>query len=404
MIYMVTLFARVYQNVMRVFSYLLNFREPKLIKGDSSLIEIYEIILKEKKTKPLIFTDEVLLNLHIFDQLFEILDKKKVPYVVFSKIKPNPTIDVVEEAFSLYKSASCDMLIALGGGSVMDTAKACGARVAKPNKPISKMKGVLKVNAKLPLLVAVPTTAGTGSECTIAAVISDSKNHTKYAINDPSLIPNYAILDPSLTIKLPQKTTSTTGMDALTHAVEAYIGHANTKRTKDRAIKAIKLINENLLECYETPNNITARMNMQVASYYAGIAFTRAYVGYVHALAHALGGLYNTPHGLANAVLLPYVLEAYGKKAHKKLAELYDVVFKTNSSLSIDTKANLFISWIKDLNSKMGIPKYFAELKKEDIPSLAKHAYKEGVPLYPTPKIFKLKDFEDIYLKVCTKD
>ena len=386
MIYMVTLFARVYQNVMRVFSYLLNFREPKLIKGDSSLIEIYEIILKEKKTKPLIFTDEVLLNLHIFDQLFEILDKKKVPYVVFSKIKPNPTIDVVEEAFSLYKSASCDMLIALGGGSVMDTAKACGARVAKPNKPISKMKGVLKVNAKLPLLVAVPTTAGTGSECTIAAVISDSKNH------------------PSLTIKLPQKITSTTGMDALTHAVEAYIGHANTKRTKDRAIKAIKLINENLLECYETPNNITARMNMQVASYYAGIAFTRAYVGYVHALAHALGGLYNTPHGLANAVLLPYVLEAYGKKAHKKLAELYDVVFKTNSSLSIDTKANLFISWIKDLNSKMGIPKYFAELKKEDIPSLAKHAYKEGVPLYPTPKIFKLKDFEDIYLKVCTKD
>ena len=216
----------------------------------------------------------------------------------------------------------------------MDTAKGIGARVACPRKPISKMKGLLKVGRKLPLLIAVPTTAGTGSETTVAAVISNPVTHEKYPINDPKLVPDYAVLDPNLIIGLPNKITSTTGMDALTHAIEAYIGGSNTRKTKKSAKIAVKLIFENLEETYNNPTNKDARNNMLIASYHAGVAFTRAYVGYVHALAHTLGGFYGVPHGLANSILLPVVLEEFGSKAHKKLAELADLVSLVDVNLS----------------------------------------------------------------------
>jgi len=278
----------------------------------------------------------------------------------------------------------------------MDCAKGIGARIARPNKSISKMKGLLKVGKKLPLLFAIPTTAGTGSETTLAAVITDDLTHEKYPINDFNLIPHYAVLDPLLTVKLPKHITSTTGMDALTHAVEAFIGSSNTKETKQMALDAVKLIFENIKTVYDDGSNIEARKNMQLASFKAGVAFTRAYVGYVHAVAHTLGGAYNVPHGLANAVILPYVLELFGKSAHKKLALLADHINLTDPNESNENKANAFIKAIKDLNSYMNIPNKL-EINENDFDLLSKRADKEGNPLYPVPKLMNAKELKEIY-------
>lgn len=282
----------------------------------------------------------------------------------------------------------------------MDCAKATGARIARPKKPLSKMKGVLKVGKKLPLLIAIPTTAGTGSETTLAAVITDSETRHKYAINDFPLIPRYAALMSELTLGLPKSITATTGMDALTHAIEAYIGRSTTKETRKRALFAVKTIFENIETAYNDGQNIQARENMLQASYSAGLAFTVSYVGYVHAVAHSLGGKYNVPHGLANAIILPYVLKKYGKKIYKKLWKMgvYSGLF--DKETSYEKGAKLFIEKIETLNKNMNIGTQIAEIKEEDIPALAKTAEKEGNPLYPVPVLWTAKQLEEIYREV----
>lgn len=273
----------------------------------------------------------------------------------------------------------------------MDCAKVCAARIARPKTSVQKMRGTLKILKKLPTIYAVPTTAGTGSETTIAAVVSDPTTHEKYALQDPVLRPKYAVLDPELTVGLPPHITSTTGMDALTHAVEAYIGHSNTKGTALAAEKATKMIFENILKVYENGKDIDARENMLEASYLAGIAFTRAYVGYVHAIAHNLGGMYGTPHGLANAVVLPYVLEYFGETAYAPLAKLAVIAGLDTKGMNDEQKAKLFIESIKEFNKKMNIPDKL-EILEKDIPTIAKRALKEGNPLYPVPKIMDLEE------------
>ena len=280
-------------------------------------------MLKKKKCKNvLIITDAGIHKLGLTDRLEKVLTDSSIPYILYDKTVANPTTVNVAEALELYHENNCQAIIGFGGGSSMDCAKAVGARVAKPHQSLAKMKGILKVHKKLPLLIAVPTTAGTGSETTLAAVIVDAETRHKYAINDFPLIPRYAVLDPKVTLSLPPFITATTGMDALTHAVEAYIGNSTTPGTRKNARDAVQLIFENLDTAYTDGSNKEARRNMLRASYFAGCAFTKSYVGYVHAVAHSLGGQYNVPHGLANAVLLPYVLEAYGKTIYKKLAAL----------------------------------------------------------------------------------
>ena len=243
---------------------------------------------------------------------------------------------------------------------------------------------------------AVPTTAGTGSETTVAAVVTDPETHEKNAISDPCLRPKYAVLDPNLTTGLPQHITSTTGMDALTHAVEAYIGKSNVKSTIRYSEDAVKLIHANLEKAYANGKDIEARNNMLKASFLAGSAFTRAFVGYVHAIAHNLGGMYNTPHGLANAVILPYVLEWYGSSVYKRLAKLADLINLTDPSLSNEEKAKAYINEIRRMNKAMNIPEKFDFIKEEDIPTLIKRALKEGNPGYPVPKIMKPSDCEQV--------
>ena len=253
---------------------------------------------------------------------------------------------------------------------------------------------------RLPLLIAVPTTAGTGSETTLASVITDSQTRHKYAINDFPLIPRYALLDPGLTIGLPPHITATTGMDALTHAIEAYIGNSTTKQTRKCALFAVKTIFENLQECYNNPSNIVAREKMLLASYNAGVAFTKSYVGYVHAVAHSLGGKYNVPHGLANAVILPYVLRKFGRKIYTKLWEMGVYAGLFNNTVSKEVGAKIFIEHIESMNKYMNIPTYIKEIDESDIPALAITAEHEANPLYPVPVLYTAKELEQIYYEV----
>ena len=378
-------FCRVYQKTFKMVMPVFNWDEPELLKGAGAIKDLPALVKSKGISNVLVVTDKGLMGLHLLDSLFENLEKQGINYTVYDGVQPNPSIENIEEGRRIYLKNNCEGIIAFGGGSPMDCAKVVGARIANPNKSVSQMRGLLKVVKKIPPFFAVPTTAGTGSETTLAAVVSNMQTHEKYAINDPQLRPKYAVLDPELTTGLPKKITSTTGMDALTHAVEAYIGQSGVKSTNDYAEKATKLVFENLEKAYEDGKDIEARENMLVASFYAGMAFTRAYVGYVHAIAHNLGGMYGTPHGLANAVILPHVLEYYGETAYAKLAKLADIVGISGSSDK--EKAEKFIEEIKRMNKAMEIPEHFDFIKDEDIPTIVERALKEGNPLYPVPKI-----------------
>ena len=380
-------YCRAYQATFRLAVNVLDWTEPKLIKGEGAVKKLPATIKELGYTNVLVVTDKGLMGLHLLDSMFAELKNEGIAYVVYDGVQPNPTIDNIEEAKNLYMGNGCQAIIAFGGGSPMDCAKACGARIARPNTEIPKMRGVLKVIKKIPPLFAVPTTAGTGSECTIAAVVSNPKTHEKNAINDPVLRPKYAVLDPELTLGLPPHITSTTGMDALTHAVEAYIGQSNTKDTEEKALLATKLIFANLEKAYADGKNMEARENMLFASYSAGVAFTRAYVGYVHAIAHNLGGMYGIPHGLANAVILPYVLDYFGAAAYDRLADLADAAGLDCDGKSNEEKAKMFIAEIRRMNKDMNIPEKFEQIKEEDISLIADRALLEGNPLYPVPKI-----------------
>ena len=388
-------FFRAYQSVFKIAMFAFDWSEPETIEGPGAIRKLPEFIKSKGVKKVLIVTDKGLMGIHLLDSLFEEMTKAGVEYVVYDGTEPNPSIENIEDARQLYVDNACEGLIAFGGGSPMDCAKAAGARVANPRIPVKKMRGVLKLVHKLPPLFAVPTTAGTGSEVTLAAVVSDRKTHEKNAINDPRLRPKYAVLDPELTTGLPPHITSTTGMDALTHAVEAYIGRSNVKSTEMYAEKATKMIFESLETAYNDGKNVEARETMLKASYYAGMAFTRAYVGYVHAIAHNLGGFYGIPHGLANAVILPYVLEYYGETAHARLAKLA-VIAGVKTDGSDKEKAEAFIEAIKTMNKNMNIQDKFDCIKEEDIPTIVKRALKEGNPLYPVPKIMDEADCEAV--------
>ena len=391
------LFYRVYQAIMRLVTGLVKWKDAKVIEGENSILKIPALLVEEGYNKVLLVTDKGITALGLTAPLLSGLEKAGITCQVYDDTVANPTIDNIEEALKMYKENGCQAIVAFGGGSPMDCAKGVGARVARPNMTIPQMRGLLKVMKKIPLLIAVPTTAGTGSETTIAAVISNPLTHEKYAVNDFHLVPKYAVLDPLITVGLPPHITATTGMDALTHAVEAYVGRSNTEETRQAARKAVKLIHENLYTAYVDGGNLTARSNMLTAAFYAGIAFTKAYVGYVHAIAHTLGGYYRIPHGLANAVILPYVLDYYGETAHQPLAELADLIGISVESDSTAVKAGKFIAWIREMNASMNIPTKLGGIQAADLPGMIHNALKEANPLYPVPKILFADDLGGLY-------
>ena len=391
------LYCRTFQTIFRIAIPILPYHEPIILHNNDELVKI----LQDNNVKSvLLVTDKGLTNLGLYNSLVDTARENGIKVSIYDGTVANPTTKNVDEAVKIYKDNACSAIIAFGGGSPMDCAKATGARIARPKKSLGKMKGILKVNKKLPLLIAVPTTAGTGSETTLAAVITDSETRHKYAINDFPLIPRYAMLDANLTVGLPKFVTATTGMDALTHAIEAYIGRSTTKDTRKNSLEAVKLVFENLHVAYEDGANLTARENMLQAAFLAGLAFTKSYVGYVHAIAHSLGGKYNVAHGLANAIILPYVLKKYGRRIYKKLWQMGVYANLFDDKTSIEAGAKIFIEKIEAMNKSMSIGTNIPDIQEADIPALAITAEKEGNPLYPVPVLYTAKQLEDIYYEV----
>lgn len=386
--------CRTFQAALRLAIPLLPYRRPETVGG----VEALPPVLRRRGcTAVLLVAGPNVVRRGLTRPLEDALAQAGIACVRYDETPPNPTTAAVEEAAALYRAHGCQAIIGFGGGSNMDCAKAVGIRIAKPHVPLSKCQGILKVRTKLPLLIAVPTTAGSGSETTIAAVITDPESRHKYAISDFPLIPRYAVLDPAVTVSLPPALTASTGMDALTHAVEAYIGRSTTRDTREAALTATRLIFENLDAAYADGSDLDARRDMLEASFLAGCAFTKSYVGYVHAIAHSLGGAYDVPHGHANAVILPLVLERYGPAAHKKLAELARAAGIADAAVPDAQASAAFIRAIRDMEGRFGIGGTIPELRREDIPALARHADREANPLYPVPLLLDADELARLF-------
>lgn len=391
------IYCRVFQTGLKLSLPFLPYRTPTILNSTRAVADI----LRERAIDSvLLVTDKGIRNLGLLDEMLANLDAQKIAYTIYDETVANPTTENVEAARERYLQNYCRAIVGFGGGSSIDCAKAVGVRIARPKKTLAQMKGILKVFKRLPLLIAVPTTAGTGSETTLAAVITDAKTRHKYAINDFPLIPKYAVLDPKITLGLPPMISATTGMDALTHAVEAFIGNSTMAGTRRDALRATKLIFENIFEVCKNGGNIAARKNMLEASFYAGCAFTKSYVGYVHAVAHSLGGKYNIPHGLANAVLLPIVLKAYGNAIHKKLKTLAIAAGVADEEDVPANAAQKFIVAIEKMQRALGVPAKLAGIVPADIPALAKIAEREANPLYPVPVLMTARELEQFYRAV----
>ena len=381
-----TFFCRAFQCCFAVGARLLPWRRPRVYAGPGSLLRAADILRENGLRRPFVVASRRQCADKHFRALQEALDEQDIMLSVFSSVEPNPSVETVEKIAAQYRLDRCDCFLVIGGGSPMDAAKAAAARLARPERSLSRLAGLLKVRRRVPPLIAVPTTAGTGSETTIAAVITGSDHH-KYAVSDLCLIPRYAILDPTLSVGLPPHITAETGMDALTHAVEAYLSRFyNTGMTRALAESAVVTIFAHLERAYRDGASLEDRAAMLQASFDAGAAFTRASVGNVHAIAHTLGGLYGTPHGLANAVLLPLVLEDYGAAAYSRLARLAGLVGLPGETK--ETRAKAFIAEIRAMNARMGIPDHFDTIREEDIPLMSKWASQEANPVYPVPVIY----------------
>lgn len=395
---------RTFQAVFDIGARFMPWRKAITVEGAGSINEIPGLLTTLRVNRPLIVTDPGLMKAGISPRVLKVLDKAAFPYTLYDSVEANPSVHTVNTILQLYVEEHCDGFIAIGGGSAIDAAKAAAARAVNPKKSVNQLGGLLKVHRKLPPFIAVPTTAGTGSETTIAALITDTETHHKYAIMDLHLIPLYAVLDADLIVGLPPFITATTGMDTLTHAVEAYLCWTyNTKESIRFAEDAVKLIFRYLERAWKDGHDIEAREGMQTASYKAGFAFTRAGVGNVHAIAHTLGGLYNAAHGLANAVILPVVLEDYGKKVFPKLARLAELAGVAAAGDDAD-KAMAFIQSIRDMNARMGIPAGFDFIKNEDIGQIVKWAGAETNPLYPVPVLYSPERFRCVLQKLRVGD
>lgn len=378
---------RAFQMGMNIGARALYWRKPIPITGVGSAGEIPRLLEESGVHRVMVVTGRH-VGKSLAPGIIENIKSRGIECVHFSQVEANPSTTTVFAIRDMYRAEGCDGFLAIGGGSPMDAAKAAAALIVRPNKPITKMAGLFTVLKKIPPFIAVPTTAGTGSETTIAAVITEAETHHKYAIMDLNLVPRYAVLDPELTRGLPPKTTATTGMDALTHAIEAYICWTNRTPEVDRlAEEATVTVFKYLEKAYADGEDMEARAEMLMAAYKAGFAFTRAGVGNVHAIAHTLGGLYGVPHGLANAVILPIVLEDYGAAVYSRLARLSELTGVCTEG-SEQEKTRAFIAEIYAMNRRMGLPRGIDCIKDEDIDQMVSWALKEANPTYPVPVVY----------------
>ena len=374
------------------------YMQPRMIKGEHALLDLVDVLKEKHLTHYMIVTTPGFIKRGTLQSFFEALTQNDIQYSIFHDVKPDPEISDVEKLKEMFIKDGCQALIAIGGGSAIDCSKAALACVQMKNLDVKIVLHTGRVSKQLPLLIAVPTTAGTGSEVTAGAVITDPIKKRKYALSHLFLIPKYAVLDSSLLTSLPAKMTAYSGMDALTHAIEAYINCFNNRKTNEYALCAIKSIFQYLVPSFKDGLNMQYRLELLEASYNAGVAISNNYVGYVHAIAHGIGGMYHLQHGMINAIILPIVLEEYGGAVVGKLAKITDVVGITGAT--DQDKSKQFIQKLKDLNQIFSISTSIPEIQEEDIHYLATGAEKEGNPTYPTPVTWNVAQFEKVIRKI----
>lgn len=395
---MIHFLLRVRQAIFSPIQKIQLYMQPRMIKGEHALLDLVDVLKEKHLTHYMIVTTPGFIKRGTLQSFFEALTQNDIQYSIFHDVKPDPEISDVEKLKEMFIKDGCQALIAIGGGSVIDCSKAALACVQMKNLDVKTVLHTGRVSKQLPLLIAVPTTAGTGSEVTAGAVITDPIKKRKYALSHLFLIPKYAVLDASLLTSLPAKMTAYSGMDALTHAIEAYINCFNNRKTNEYALCAIKSIFQYLVPSFEDGLNMQYRLELLEASYNAGVAISNNYVGYVHAIAHGIGGMYHLQHGMINAIILPIVLEEYGGAVVGKLAKIADVVGITGAT--DQDKSKQFIQKLKELNHIFSIPTSISEIQNEDIHYLATGAEKEGNPTYPTPVTWNVAQFEKVIRKI----
>ena len=321
---------------------------------------------------------------------------------LFEGIEPDPSVETVMRGAEAMLKFEPDWIIAMGGGSPIDAAKAMWIKYEYPDitfEEMCKVFGIPPLRRKAHFC-AISSTSGTATEVTAFSIITDYQKGIKYPIADFEITPDVAIVDPDLAETMPKKLVAHTGMDAMTHAIEAYIGRSTTRLTRAMSEEAATRIVRSLYTAYENGGDMQARADMLRAAYCAGVSFTRSYVGYVHGVAHSLGGQYGVPHGLANAVILPYFLDAYGAACHQKLGRLARIAHVAPESASDREAAEAFIRWIREMNARMGIPEKIPQIRTADIPEMARHAARESNPLYPVPVLMDERQLAQMYVQL----
>ena len=374
-------FVRIEQFVCAMYIKLLKEPKQTVYVGDDSTFNLVKELKKKQLNNVFVATDKTIVKLNLIGSLLSSLKANNINYILFDEIESDPSVDTVEKGFLAYTNNNCDSIVAMGGGSVLDCAKVIGARVSDPNRSVFKLKrligGVKKFNVPF---MAIPTTSGTGSENTLYALITNKETKQKYPLFSNKYIPTHVALDANLTVNLPLNITAYTGMDALTHAIEAYVSVSSKyfKKDKQEGLEATKMVFDNLEKVYKEPTNLKYRENMSIASYKAGLAFRRISIGYVHNFAHRMGEFYHIPHGLANAIILPYILEFMLPKASKSLSELSLYCKLGNKNDDEITLANKLIEKVKELNKLMKIPTHIKEIKNDDYKILIERILKES--------------------------
>lgn len=371
----------------------------RIVCGPGCMRKIAEEIKKSRIYKPLLVTDPGIIRTGLVAKTAEILKEEHIDFALFQDVEPNPSASVVEEGFKIFQREGCDSLLALGGGSSIDTAKAIGILKSNGGK-IMDYEGMGKVGKRIPWMVSIPTTYGSGSEVTSFTVITDRKRKFKAAIGSPLIIPDLALVDPELMVALPHHIAASVGLDALCHAVESYCSRIATPFSEMLALKAIQLISQNVVRAVESDSDIEATFNMAISSTMAGMAFSLSRLGLVHAMSHPLGGMYGIPHGVANALLLPYVME-YNSQAmpdkYADIAEVMGIEVKNMSNTEAAAKAVQRVAFLRD---SLGVPAKLSSLgiRTEDIPRMAEDTMKSG-NVKVNPRETNLKDIIALYEK-----
>lgn len=364
-----------------------------VVEGPGTSAKAVEILKRANGTKALVVTDKVLNSLGLLKPMLDAMDAAGFPYAVFDGVEPNPSIENIEDAFALYKKENCDVIVGFGGGSPMDAAKVVSCRVALPNtscKEMGRMMGYFPVTLKLaktPFVLAIPTTAGTGAESTVAAVVSDHAADKKYTISDMAMRPNAVILDAALATGVPARSTAMTAIDAFSHCTEGYISYGHNPRGDEWTIQGIRTIVENVDKAIEDGSNLEARQALCKAAYYGGQALNTATTGYVHPFCHKIGAKYNLVHGRCIGAVLPIILEDYGPVVEKRLGKLAREtgIAKPDDSDTAASKA--FIQYVRDFDAKYGIDPYIPEIKDEDMDEIADSIMVE-IFIYPNKKCY----------------